>query len=59
MSRSYHVTYKDIKQLSKKELDEAAKEPNSLFRQWAKKLNIKDSIPRQQRQNRGNKNMDK
>ena len=58
MSRSIHVTYKDIKQLSKKELDEEAKDPDSLFRQWGRKLAVKDSVPRQRKQNSKNKYID-
>jgi hypothetical protein len=58
MSRSIHVTYKDIKHLSKKAIDEEAKDPDSLFRQWSRKLAIKDSVPRQRKQNSKNKNID-
>ena len=57
MSRSIHITYKDIKQLSKKEIDEEAKDPDSIFRQWSRKLVIKDSVPRQRKQNYNNKNI--
>ena len=57
MSRSIHITYKDIKQLSKKEIDEEAKDPDSIFRQWSRKLVIKDSVPRQRKQNSNNKNI--
>ena len=58
MSRSIHVTYKDIKHLSKKGIDEEAKDPDSIFRQWSRKLAIKDSVPRQRKQNSNNKNID-
>jgi hypothetical protein len=58
MSRSIHITYKDIKHLSKKGIDEEAKDPDSLFRQWSRKLAIKDSVPRQRKQNSKNKNID-
>lgn len=58
MSRSIHVTYKNIKQLSKKDIDEEAKDPDSLFRQWAKKLSIKDTVPRQRKQIERNKKTD-
>lgn len=58
MSRSIHVTYKNIKQLSKKDLKEEAKDPDSLFRQWAKKLSIKDTVPRQRKQIARNKKTD-
>jgi hypothetical protein len=56
MSGSIHITYKDIKHLSKKEIDEEAKDPDSIFRQWSKKLAIKDSVPKQRKQNPKNKN---
>jgi hypothetical protein len=57
MSKSIHVTYKDIKLLSKKELNEEAKDPDSFFRQWGRKLLIKDSVPRQRKQNSKNKDI--
>jgi len=57
MSRSIHVTYKDIKHLSKKGIDEEAKDPDSIFSQWSRKLAIKDSIPRQRKLNSNNKNI--
>jgi len=55
MSRSIHITHKDIKKLSKREIVEEGKDPDSLFSQWTKKLNIKDSVPRQRKQNFKNK----
>ena len=55
MSRSYHVTHKDIKHLSKKGIEDQAKDPNSLFSKWAKKLHIKVFVPKQRKQN---KNLD-
>lgn len=50
MSRSYHVTYEDIKNLSVKGLEEAAENPNSVLRIWAKKLGIKNSVPKIRKQ---------
>jgi hypothetical protein len=58
MSRSYHVTYKDFKLLSKKGIDEEIRDPNSLFRQWAKKLSIKNSIPKLRRLIKQKKNVE-
>ena len=52
MSRSYHVTYKDVKHLSKKGIEEQSKDPNSLFSKWAKKLHIKVFVPKQRKQNK-------
>jgi hypothetical protein len=56
MSRSIHVTYLDINHLSKNEIVEEAKDQDSLFVQWSKKLKIKDSIPRQRKLNPNIKN---
>ena len=53
MSRSYHVTYKkDIRKLSVKEIIEQSSDPNSDFREWSKKLAIKDAVPRQRKQSK-------
>ena len=37
MSRSIHITKKNFKGLSKKELDEQANDPNSELKQWGRK----------------------
>jgi hypothetical protein len=57
MSRSYHVTYKDIKNLSVKELEQAAENPNSILRIWAKKLGIKNSVSKIRKQKIDRKNL--
>ncbi len=44
MSRSIHVTYKSVKGLSKKEVDEQAGDPNSDLRQLARKSALKGWI---------------
>ena len=46
MSKSYHETYKDLRGKTKKEIDDMAKDPNSILRRLmkkraAKKLTIK------------------
>jgi hypothetical protein len=56
MSKSIYVTHKNIKQLSVKGIYEEAKDPDSDFRQWAKKLSIEDTVPRQRKAK--NKNTD-
>ena len=38
MSKSYHVTRKDLRKLSKGEIDEMEKDPDSLLHQWADKF---------------------
>lgn len=43
MSNSYHVTIRDFKGCTKKELDEMASDPNSLLATWAKKSALKKS----------------
>jgi hypothetical protein len=44
MSRSIHVTYKNVKGLSKKELDDQSADPNSDLRQLGLKSELKKSV---------------
>ena len=44
MSRSIHVTYKNVKGLSKKELDEQSANPNSDLRQLGRKSRLKKQV---------------
>jgi hypothetical protein len=44
MSDSYHVTIKDFKGCTKRELDEMASDPNSILSEWSKKRALKRSI---------------
>ena len=44
MSRSIHVTYKSVKGLSKKELDEQSANPNSDLRQFGRKSSLKKQV---------------
>lgn len=44
MSASIHVTKRNFKGLSKKEIHEQATEPHSDLQQWAKKKEIKKHI---------------
>lgn len=41
MSRSIHITIKNFRALTKKEIDEQAIDPSSELAQWAKKKGIK------------------
>ena len=49
MSRSFHVTIKDFRKLSKKEIDKMAKDPFSLLNQWVLKCRIKRNVIRKRR----------
>ena len=42
MSRSFHITRKDFRHCSKKELDEMMEDDFSEFTEWAKKSHVKD-----------------
>ena len=44
MSKSYHVTRKDLSGLSKKELDEIADDENSLLNKYAEKCRVKKEV---------------
>ena len=41
MSKSIHITIKNFRGLTKKEIDEQSVDPNSELAQWAKKKGIK------------------
>ena len=49
MSKSFHVTRKDFRKLSKREIDEMEKDPNSLLNQWADKLSTKKEVIRKRK----------
>jgi len=44
MSRSIHTTYKDLKGLTKKELDEQSNDPNSDLASLSKKSSLKKKV---------------
>ncbi len=46
MSRSIHVTRKNFKGLTVKELDEQANQPTSELKQWSAKSTIKKEVKR-------------
>ncbi len=50
MSRSIHVTHKNVKGLSKKELDEQSADPDSDLRLLGRKSELKERIKRSRRQ---------
>ena len=54
MSRSIHITRKNFKGLTKKELDEQAEDPNSELREWVRKSELKKEV-KKERKNEKNK----
>jgi len=56
MSRSIHTTYKEVKGLTKKELDEQFNDPNSDLARLAKKSEIKSQVRKIRKENRENEN---
>jgi TfoX/Sxy family transcriptional regulator of competence genes len=49
MSKSIHITKKNFKDLTKKELDEQAEEPNSELRHWARKSELKKEVKKKRK----------
>ncbi|MFA7447323.1 MAG: hypothetical protein WCY77_02705 [Weeksellaceae bacterium] len=49
MSRSIHTTHKDVKGLTKKELEEQYNDPNSDLASLAKKSSIKKEVLKQRK----------
>ncbi|MDP4268701.1 MAG: hypothetical protein Q8909_01105 [Bacteroidota bacterium] len=52
MSRSIHITIKNFRGLTKKEMDEQMIDPNSDLATWAQKLGIKKSVIKARKQKR-------
>lgn len=50
MSRSIHTTYKHVKGLTKKELEEQYNDPNSDLAELAKKSSIKKKVLKERKQ---------
>ncbi len=50
MSRSIHITNKNFKGLTKKELSEQANDPNSELRHWSKKSLLKADVKKIRKQ---------
>ena len=55
MSRSYHVTFSQLKRKTKKELDEMAKEPGSILDQLATKSLTKKTVIKKRKEEKGPK----
>ena len=49
MSKSYHTTIKDFKGITKKELDEMSKDPDSKLNEWAEKSKVKKAVLKERR----------
>ena len=56
MSRSHHVTRKDLKGFSKKEIDEMLNEPNSLLHQLADKRKTKNDVKEERKKKKTHHN---
>ncbi|WP_147383146.1 hypothetical protein [Pontibacter oryzae] len=52
MSRSHHVTRKDLKGFSKKEIDEMVNDPDSLLNQLADKRKTKKEVKEERKNNK-------
>ncbi len=50
MSRSIHITKKNFKDLSKKEIDEQANDSLSELKQYGKKLQLKEDVKKERKQ---------
>jgi hypothetical protein len=57
MSDSYHVTIRDFRGCTKRELDEMASDPNSLLTDWTKKRALKKSIKKTRKEKRDTNNL--
>lgn len=51
MSKSYHVTSKDLKGFTKKEIDEMAEDKHSLLNQYAEKSKTKKDVKKERKSN--------
>ena len=50
MSRSIHITKKNFRGLTKKEIEEQAIDPSSELQQWSKKSSIKETVKKIRKQ---------
>lgn len=53
MSKSIHITRKNFKGLTKAELDEQARDPNSELNEWARKSALKKEVMRSRKHKKG------
>jgi predicted site-specific integrase-resolvase len=56
MSRSYHVTVKEIAKHSKREIDEMAKDPTSKLHELANKMYTKKRVLKKRKEDKQNLN---
>ncbi|MBF9253992.1 hypothetical protein I2I11_11875 [Pontibacter sp. 172403-2] len=56
MSKSYHVTRKDLKGLSKRELDEMAEDKDSLLNEYAEKSSVKREVKKKRKEEKDKNN---
>lgn len=49
MSKSYHVTWKDLKNKTKREINEMFNDPNSILHELAEKSRVKKSIKKERK----------
>jgi hypothetical protein len=54
MSRSIHITRKNFKGLTVKELDEQANDPTSELKQWSVKSTIKKEVKKTRKKSKDN-----
>jgi hypothetical protein len=59
MSRSVHITKRNFKGLTNKELDKQAKDSTSELRQWAKKSLLKEEVKKTRKQEKIKNKKDK
>ena len=52
MSRSIHITSKNFKGLTKKEIDDQAADPNSDLKKWGEKSHIKKVVAKKRKANK-------
>ena len=53
MSKSIHATKKNFKGLTKAELDEQARDPNSELNEWARKNALKKEVKKNRKNEKG------
>jgi len=56
MSKSYHETRKDLKGLSKRELDEMAEDKDSLLNKYAEKSSVKREVKKKRKEEKDKNN---
>jgi len=54
MSKSIHITRKNFKGLTKAEIDEQARDPNSKLNEWVRKSLIKKEVKKKRKNEKTN-----